>query len=262
MELCHTDLDRHLRWKAVDGRLGAEELKTVIRSIATGYYALYEKHIVHRDIKPQNILLNYDSRASIVTAKLTDFGVSRVLAEEGKLCNVAGTLFFMSPEVGANLVKLCEYDHKADMWSIGCVIYECHTGNMPFNECSLCRLFLNCAGGNYEAYELPSLPKHTDHQLELLIASLLEVDREKRLTLVNSIPVCLTAHGINEEWERVKYILAVRELSGSHTGVQINLAIKRILEEWDIKEEQCHVFLRDGAANMKKAFTSWFIFYL
>uniref|UniRef100_A0A915DLP0 WD repeat-containing protein 48 homolog n=1 Tax=Ditylenchus dipsaci TaxID=166011 RepID=A0A915DLP0_9BILA len=63
----------------------------------------------------------------------------------------------------------------------------------------------------------------------------------------------LTAHGINEEWERVKYVLAVRKLSGSHTGVQINLAIKRILEEWDIKEEQCHVFLRDGAANMKKA---------
>uniref|UniRef100_A0A915EHK7 DUF4371 domain-containing protein n=1 Tax=Ditylenchus dipsaci TaxID=166011 RepID=A0A915EHK7_9BILA len=64
----------------------------------------------------------------------------------------------------------------------------------------------------------------------------------------------LTAHGINEEWERVKYVLAVRELSGSHTGVQINLAIKRILEKWDIKEEQCHVFLRDGAASMKKAF--------
>uniref|UniRef100_A0A915EQQ4 Uncharacterized protein n=1 Tax=Ditylenchus dipsaci TaxID=166011 RepID=A0A915EQQ4_9BILA len=64
----------------------------------------------------------------------------------------------------------------------------------------------------------------------------------------------LTAHGIDEEWKRVKYILAIRELPGSHSAVHVNAAIKNILEESEIEQNRCHVFLRYGAANMKKAF--------
>uniref|UniRef100_A0A915DHG2 Uncharacterized protein n=1 Tax=Ditylenchus dipsaci TaxID=166011 RepID=A0A915DHG2_9BILA len=71
----------------------------------------------------------------------------------------------------------------------------------------------------------------------------------------------LTAHGIDEEWKRVKYVLAIRELPGSHTAVHINAAIKKILEEWEIEQNRCHVFLRDGAANMKKAFEGLFLLY-
>lgn len=182
MELCDNDLDHHLCCKAIGGKLSSSELRTVIKSVAQGYFALYEKQIVHRDIKPQNILLVYDAYSNISIAKLTDFGVSRVLSDDGKLCNVAGTLFFMSPEVGANLIKVCEYDHLADMWSIGCVIYQCHTGRMPFDECSLCRLFLQFAGGNYDAYDLPPLPESTSSGLRTLISSLLEIDRAKRAT--------------------------------------------------------------------------------
>uniref|UniRef100_A0A915DQ83 Uncharacterized protein n=1 Tax=Ditylenchus dipsaci TaxID=166011 RepID=A0A915DQ83_9BILA len=66
--------------------------------------------------------------------------------------------------------------------------------------------------------------------------------------------ISLTAHGINQEWKRDKYVLAIRELQGSHTADVINTAIREILEEWEIKQEVCHVIVRDGAANMKKAF--------
>uniref|UniRef100_A0A915DND2 Uncharacterized protein n=1 Tax=Ditylenchus dipsaci TaxID=166011 RepID=A0A915DND2_9BILA len=68
------------------------------------------------------------------------------------------------------------------------------------------------------------------------------------------IDIDLTAHGINQEWKRDKYVLAIRELQGSHTADVINTAIREILEEWEIKQEVCHVIVRDGAANMKKAF--------
>uniref|UniRef100_A0A915DR23 DUF659 domain-containing protein n=1 Tax=Ditylenchus dipsaci TaxID=166011 RepID=A0A915DR23_9BILA len=64
----------------------------------------------------------------------------------------------------------------------------------------------------------------------------------------------LTAQGINQEWKRDKYVLAIRELQGSHTADVINTAIREILEECEIKQEVCHVIVRDGAANMKKAF--------
>jgi len=107
----------------------------------------------------------------------------------------------MAPEVGANLLITSQYDSAADMWSIGCVIYQCWTGQvsggvgsasiiifthcwikLPFDENSLCRLFLYYAGGNFEAYEMPSLPEDTDHSLKFLIHSLLEIDAHKRTT--------------------------------------------------------------------------------
>jgi len=71
MELCDNDLDRHLRRCATDGRLGMSELGNVIGSIAKGYYALYQQRIIHRDIKPQNILLLYSPiDGGIVNAKV------------------------------------------------------------------------------------------------------------------------------------------------------------------------------------------------
>lgn len=197
MELCDTDLDRHLR-SAPGGKLAvAADMKVLVESIARGYFALFEKHIVHRDIKPQNILLLYDGdnnsnqhnggnyRRAIRSAKITDFGVSRVLADEHMgLCNVAGTLLFMAPEVGANLVAISEYDHCADMWSVGCLLFQCLSGRTPFDESSLCRLFLYCAGGNFDAYEQPELPVDMEGNgtLGTLIHSLLQLDRAKRAT--------------------------------------------------------------------------------
>lgn len=56
------------------------------------------------------------------------------------------------------------------------------TVKIPFDENTLCRLFLHYAGGNFEAYEMPPLPEDTDHSLKFLIHSLLEIDAHKRAT--------------------------------------------------------------------------------
>lgn len=69
-------------------------------NLAFGYYALFKENIVHRDIKPQNVLLVLSPNANgIQIAKITDFGVSRVLEDaDGKLSNIAGTFHYMAPE--------------------------------------------------------------------------------------------------------------------------------------------------------------------
>uniref|UniRef100_A0A7E4W1R5 Protein kinase domain-containing protein n=1 Tax=Panagrellus redivivus TaxID=6233 RepID=A0A7E4W1R5_PANRE len=199
MELCDIDLDCHLREHAPHGNLTPSELILVMDNITRGYYALYERHIVHRDIKPQNILLVYHPYShDIHQAKITDFGVSRMLTEDEQpmLNNVAGTLYYMAPEVGANLLTLSGYDHSADMWSIGCVFYQCLVGEMPFDERALCRIFLYCAGENYEAYDLPDIPENTPTEIHKLIASMLDINRATR---ANPVQLLAALKSLNSE---------------------------------------------------------------
>lgn len=65
-------------------------------------------------------------------------------------------------------------------FSIGCLLFQCLMGQTPFDECSLCRLFLHCAGGNFDGYEMPDLT--TEGIGKPLICSLLQIDRAKRAT--------------------------------------------------------------------------------
>ncbi|CAB3411653.1 unnamed protein product [Caenorhabditis bovis] len=186
MELCDCDLDHHMRNISIEGVLNPHNFRQLLDNIARGYKALYEMKIVHRDIKPQNILISYmDASKQIACARITDFGIARTLGEEEtELCNVAGTFFYMAPEVGANLLKTCQYDSKVDMWSIGCLLFQCVTGEVPFDECSLCKLFLYVAGDNFEAYDPPELPPETSVEVSSIIKDLLQLDSNKRCTPV------------------------------------------------------------------------------
>ncbi|GMT07888.1 hypothetical protein PENTCL1PPCAC_30062 [Pristionchus entomophagus] len=183
MELCDTDLDYHIRKNAKSRKLTRANLRLLVDNLARGYKALNDLRIVHRDIKPQNILVQYATPCSyqFSAAKITDFGICRSL-ENGEMSNVAGSLFYMAPEVGANLLKTCQYDAEVDMWSIGCLIYQCVVGELPFDEGSLCKLFLHSACANYDAYDQPDLPEGTDESMASLIRSLLEIEASKRAT--------------------------------------------------------------------------------
>ncbi|VIO86100.1 serine/threonine protein kinase, putative [Brugia malayi] len=184
MELCDIDLDCHLKYHTADGTLSSHNLKRLIDNVIRGYNELYNCCIVHRDIKPQNILIKYREQNLIERAKISDFGISRILndAEDKSLSNVAGTLYYMAPEVGANILRTHEYGHEVDIWSLGCVLYQCIMGKIPFNEQELCRMFLFVACDNYDAYDKPELSFDVDENIAKMINSQLEIDRRKRTT--------------------------------------------------------------------------------
>ncbi len=104
-------------------------LKTGIK-LSEALGALHKQNIIHKDIKPQNIVINQKSGQ----VKITDFGIAAVLTHENdEIFNpevIAGTLAYMSPEQTGRMNR--EVDYRTDLYSLGVTFYEMLTGILPF----------------------------------------------------------------------------------------------------------------------------------
>ena len=116
-----------LNKKIEKGPLKIDEALDVVIQAAEGLQAAHEKGIVHRDIKSSNIMLTDKGRAVIM-----DFGLaqSRGMSRLTKTGSTIGTVPYMSPEQA----KGEKVDHRSDIWSLGTVLYEMVTGQMPFRS--------------------------------------------------------------------------------------------------------------------------------
>ncbi|XP_016380274.1 serine/threonine-protein kinase 36 [Sinocyclocheilus rhinocerous] len=115
-----------------DGSLPENQVREIACQLVSALYYLHSHRILYRDMKPQNILLG---KGGVV--KLCDFGFARAMSVSTLvLTSIKGTPLYMSPE----LVEEKPYDHSADLWSLGCILYELHTGAPPFYTNSIFQL--------------------------------------------------------------------------------------------------------------------------
>ncbi len=109
------------------GMLTARETMAISAQVAVGLRAAHACHIVHRDIKPQNIILSRDGKV-----KVTDFGIARTISDETKSVNNAtlGSVHYIAPEQAKG--QIC--DERSDIYSLGICMYEMITGRVPFDK--------------------------------------------------------------------------------------------------------------------------------
>jgi len=154
-------------------RLGAQvfcetEALSILLQCGRALRHLHARHIVHRDLKSQNIFLTGDG-----AVKIGDFGIARVLAHtRAMLLTLIGTPSHLSPEVCDNR----PYGTKADLWSLGVVFYEVLTLEPPFKAMSLAALVIKIVKG--EPKPVPAEP-YSD-EVRGLVGQLLRKDAARR----------------------------------------------------------------------------------
>ena len=152
-------------------QLTPEHITEIGLQIAQGLNAAHEKHIVHRDIKSDNIMITRHDQV-----KIMDFGLAKLKGDHGltKTGTTVGTVAYMSPEQ----IQGMELDHRTDLWAFGVVLYEMMTGTLPFrgeHEAALMYEVLNV-----EPKPVSSVRTDIPDHLQYLVAQLLQKDYVKR----------------------------------------------------------------------------------
>uniref|UniRef100_A0A8C1BCZ9 non-specific serine/threonine protein kinase n=2 Tax=Cyprinus carpio TaxID=7962 RepID=A0A8C1BCZ9_CYPCA len=177
-ELKHENIVALHDFQVAKGTLSEDTIRVFLQQIAGAMRVLQAKGIIHRDLKPQNILLSHPagrkSHSNNTCIKIADFGFARYLQNNMMAATLCGSPMYMAPEV----IMSQSYDAKADLWSIGTIVFQCLTGKAPFQASSPqdLRLF-------YEKNKTlsPNIPRETSSHLRHLLLGLLQRNHKDRM---------------------------------------------------------------------------------
>ena len=197
--------------KKYDKCLNEETVQKLVKQIASGLEYLHKNKIIHRDIKLENLIINFDDISNKsknlteediyqkkiiyssnpskysevgdllqenITVKICDFGFSRQVDENHQASTVLGTPITTAPDVLFLEMGQGHYGTEADMWSLGICVYELLIGNVPFLKNSVKKIKEDILKGVFD------YPKNVDISFESIsfINALLQYDPKKRLS--------------------------------------------------------------------------------
>ncbi len=165
-------LDRRL----VQSPIPLDAVERIFRGVLTGVGVAHAEGVIHRDLKPANVLLDGE------VAKVADFGLAKVFADlmandhHTRSGTAMGTPAYMAPEQVRDARSV---DARADMWSLGCILYELLTARRPFDGPDMYAIFNAVVNGNFVPVERarPDLPRRWG----VLVRACLETDRDRRI---------------------------------------------------------------------------------
>jgi len=192
---------------AAGGPLPLTEAVDIARQVAGALDAAHRQGLIHRDVKPANILINRQGRA-----KLSDFGIAKLddleLTTTGQ---VLGTPLFMSPEQ----IRDEDLDGRSDLFSLGVVLYQCLTGEPPFAGETLPSVTHKVMTA--DPRPVRSLSPHVSEMLEGIVDRLLAKDREERFANAAELAQALTVATGEEPQSEMDDFSRTSTLGLSHT---------------------------------------------
>ena len=163
------DLSKIIKYQILSGYFFCEEI--ILNWFVQLCFAIkyiHSKNILHRDLKLSNIFLT--SKGNI---KLGDFGIAKILTSKDDLAKtLVGTPYYLSPE----LCLKKPYNHKSDIWSLGCILYEMMYLKHAFEADSIGELVMNILEGNYNL----KINAGFNEDVINLLKSILVIDANKR----------------------------------------------------------------------------------
>ena len=135
--------------------------------ICLGVKHCHDRKVLHRDLKPQNIFLTSNGKI-----KIGDFGIAKVLNSTGELAKTAiGTPYYISPEI----CQEKRYNHKSDVWSLGCILYEMATLKHAFDGRNMKILVMKIVRGKHG-----QLPRQFSSEVRKLVNDMLRLNPKVR----------------------------------------------------------------------------------
>ena len=172
--------------------------------IAEGLAAAHEKGVVHRDIKPENIMVRRDGIVQVM-----DFGLAKLrgatrLTKEGSTVGTAG---YMSPEQ----VQGLETDHRSDIFSLGVLLYEMMTGQLPFKGVHETAIAYEIV--NVDSAPMSSIKPEIPPELDAIVLECLEKDPKERTQSASQVALDLKRYRRESSRSRASRITAARPVA-------------------------------------------------
>ncbi|MBX9671502.1 MAG: protein kinase [Candidatus Obscuribacterales bacterium] len=171
------------------GTLSCEQALDVFLQIAHGLAHAHERGVVHRDIKPTNIIVTAGADGRL-TVKIVDFGIAKALPTANRETHnltetgeVFGSPDYMSPEQCLGFML----DHRSDVYSLGCLMYEAMTGNTPFAGANPIQLVVKHINEEVPEFPAEAKRKKETQRLENVVLRCLEKDQSNRYQSMESL---------------------------------------------------------------------------
>lgn len=216
-------LKKYIEKKA---RLSVKEAISIAIQVSMGIEAAHNNHIIHRDIKPQNIIISKEGKV-----KVTDFGIAKAATSNTITSNVMGSVHYTSPEQARGGYS----DEKSDIYSLGITMFEMLTGRVPFNGETTVAIAIK-----HIQEELPSPRDYVPEipiSVEQIVCKCCQKSPDRRYQSMGELITDLKQSLINPDEDFVKVVDPDEEASTRMITDRDMAQIKRQSEKRDSMEE-------------------------
>lgn len=205
-------------------KIEPEKVQAIFRQVCDGLQLAHDSGIVHRDLSPKNILLLEDG--SDTKAKIIDFGLSKKLDDTAATLTGTGCLLGNPPYMSPELARGYACDRRADIYALGCVMYESLTGEPPFTADTSIGILFKHLNEYPREPQISTMNKPLERKLKYIIAKCLQKDpamrfqscKELQAYFQNDLPPTAedSALKLNAQWQEDSELGAI-----NGTGVRV-----------------------------------------